>query len=88
MWICSSRTPNSTWERAQCPPEEREEFQDIERYRYFNTNNLWVDLVALEKAMEEGGLELAQIINRKELDGVKVVQLESAMGAVVAIRLS
>jgi UTP--glucose-1-phosphate uridylyltransferase len=29
-------------ESAQCPPDEEEEFQDIRRYRYFNTNNLWM----------------------------------------------
>ncbi|MBK8050421.1 MAG: UTP--glucose-1-phosphate uridylyltransferase [Anaerolineales bacterium] len=36
-------------ESAQCPPEEEAEFQDIERYRYFNTNNLWINLKALHR---------------------------------------
>ena len=31
-------------ESAQCPPAEEAEFQDIRRYRYFNTNNLWINL--------------------------------------------
>ncbi len=32
-------------EVAQCPEEDRPFFQDIQRHRYFNTNNLWIDLV-------------------------------------------
>ena len=31
-------------EAAQCPEDETDAFQDIERYRYFNTNNIWVRL--------------------------------------------
>jgi UTP--glucose-1-phosphate uridylyltransferase len=34
-------------ESAQCPPDEEAEFQDIHRYCYFNTNNLWLNLRAL-----------------------------------------
>ncbi len=34
-------------ELAQCPPDEMDAFQDITRYRYFNTNNLWVHLPTL-----------------------------------------
>ncbi len=34
-------------ESAQCPPEEADAFQDIDRHRYFNTNNLWVHLPTL-----------------------------------------
>jgi UTP--glucose-1-phosphate uridylyltransferase len=35
-------------EIAQCPEEELEAFQNIEKYRFFNTNNLWIDLVFLK----------------------------------------
>ena len=35
-------------EVAQCPPEELDEFQNVELYSYFNTNNLWIDLKALQ----------------------------------------
>jgi UTP--glucose-1-phosphate uridylyltransferase len=31
-------------ELAQCPPDEVDAFQEIDRYRYFNTNNLWIHL--------------------------------------------
>ena len=31
-------------EIAQCPEDESAAFQDIRRYGYFNTNNIWVNL--------------------------------------------
>jgi len=79
-------------ESAQCPPEETEDFQDIERYRYFNTNNLWLDLAALERALQEtdGVLPLPLIRNRKPVDPAApssppVFQLETAMGAAIGV---
>ncbi|MEM1008692.1 MAG: UTP--glucose-1-phosphate uridylyltransferase, partial [Myxococcota bacterium] len=29
-------------ESAQCPEQDQEDFQNIDKHRYFNTNNLWV----------------------------------------------
>jgi len=78
-------------ESAQCPPDEKDEFQDIQRYRYFNTNNLWVDLQALHKLVHDTGAvpELALMVNRKTLDprdekSASVLQLETAMGSAVS----
>jgi UTP--glucose-1-phosphate uridylyltransferase len=77
-------------ETAQTPPEDLESFRDYRRWRYYNTNNLWVDLRALEEALEEhdGVLELPLIVNRKTVDprdpgSPEVLQLESAMGAAI-----
>jgi UTP--glucose-1-phosphate uridylyltransferase len=79
-------------ESAQCPPDEQQEFQDIELFRYFNTNNLWVDLRALERLLtaHRGVLPLHTIVNHKTLDprepsSPPVVQLETAMGAAVSL---
>ena len=36
-------------ETAQTPEEDLERFGDIDTWRYFNTNNLWVDLRALAR---------------------------------------
>jgi UDP-N-acetylglucosamine pyrophosphorylase len=77
-------------ESAQVPSEEEESFQDIGRYGYFNTNNLWVRLDHLEEELRlQGGLfALPLIVNTKTLDpqdsgSPRVVQLESAMGAAI-----
>jgi UTP--glucose-1-phosphate uridylyltransferase len=79
-------------ESAQTPPEDEESFRDYRRWRYFNTNNLWVDLEALADELEatDGVLELPLIVNRKTVDprnsgSTAVLQLESAMGAAIGL---
>ena len=77
-------------ETAQTPPEDEESFRDYRRWRYYNTNNLWIDLQALADTLDrrEGVLELPLIVNRKTVDprdsdSPQVLQLESAMGAAI-----
>jgi UTP--glucose-1-phosphate uridylyltransferase len=77
-------------ESAQTPPEDADSFRDYRRWQYYNTNNLWVDLDALHRTLEQSGgvLELPLIINRKTVDprdsdSTPVIQLESAMGAAI-----
>jgi UTP--glucose-1-phosphate uridylyltransferase len=77
-------------ESAQCPDTDMEAFQDIDRHRYFNTNNLWLDLVALSGLLQQtqGVLGLPMIRNSKTLDprdadSPEVYQLETAMGAAI-----
>jgi len=78
-------------ELAQCPPAELETFQDVHRYRYFNTNNLWVHLPTLNQVLQErdGVLGLPLILNEKPVDPTnlsspRVYQLETAMGSAIA----
>ena len=77
-------------ETAQTPSEDQESFRDYRRWRYYNTNSLWVDLHVLKAKLDETGgvLELPLIINRKTVDprdksSPPVIQLESAMGAAI-----
>jgi UTP--glucose-1-phosphate uridylyltransferase len=78
-------------EAAQCPQEEIDAFQDIERYRYFNTNNVWVNLEALDELLSGGRvLPLPMILNPKTLDprdpaSPPVFQVETAMGAAISL---
>jgi UTP--glucose-1-phosphate uridylyltransferase len=78
-------------ESAQCGEEDRVFFQDIRRHRFFNTNNLWIDLVFLHRQLQlAGSLDLPLICNRKPLlpwdpDSLPVYQLESAMGAAIGL---
>jgi UTP--glucose-1-phosphate uridylyltransferase len=79
-------------EIAQCPEDELDGFQDVKRYRFFNTNNLWVDLEALARVLREhdGVLPLPMIRNEKTVDPAdkrspKVIQLETAMGAAISV---
>lgn len=79
-------------ESAQCPPGEEAEFQDIDRYRYFNTNNLWIRVSALEAALARGGgaLDLPMMSNEKTVNPAdpaspRVIQIETAMGAAIGM---
>jgi UTP--glucose-1-phosphate uridylyltransferase len=79
-------------ESAQTPAEDLPAFQDVTRHRYFNTNNLWLDLEALARTLEsrDGVLGLPLIVNRKPVDPSdpstpEVIQLESAMGAAIGV---
>jgi UTP--glucose-1-phosphate uridylyltransferase len=77
-------------EIAQTPPEDEASFRDFRRWRYYNTNNLWVDLRALSDLLDARGgvLPLPVIVNRKtvdprDADSTPALQLESAMGAAI-----
>jgi UTP--glucose-1-phosphate uridylyltransferase len=70
-------------EIAQVAPHDRDQFMDIDRFRVFNTNNVWIDLDALAQALDSSTLNLPLIQNHKTVAGVKIIQLETAMGAAV-----
>ncbi len=70
-------------EIAQVNPAERDLFMDIRRFQVFNTNNVWVDLLALDRILNEGELKLPLIRNRKNIAGRSVIQLETAMGSAI-----
>lgn len=79
-------------ESAQCPAEDEPAFQDIERHKYFNTNNLWIHLPTLQRvlAAKNNVLGLAMIRNSKTVDprdktSPAVYQLETAMGAAIEV---
>jgi UTP--glucose-1-phosphate uridylyltransferase len=79
-------------ETAQTPDEDREAFEDVSRHRFFNCNNIWVDIRALERTLSERGgvLGLPMIVNRKTVDpndssSPAVLQLETAMGAAIGV---
>jgi UTP--glucose-1-phosphate uridylyltransferase len=77
-------------ESAQVPDEDADSFTDFRRWRYYNTNNLWVDLRALSEVVGRSGgfVPLPLIANRKTVDPADgstppVIQLETAMGAAI-----
>jgi len=79
-------------EIAQCPEEEMEEFQDTTVYRYFNTNNIWVNLLSLKEQLKKTGnmLKLPMIVNPKRIDpgddsSTEVYQIETAMGSTISV---
>merc|ERR1711953_303619 len=78
-------------ESAQCPESDEKAFQDTAKYKYFNTNNLWVDLEKLKAIFDanSGSIPLPVMLNDKTVDprdksSTKVIQLETAMGAAIS----
>ncbi len=79
-------------EIAQCPEKELDEFRDVNVYRYFNTNTIWVNLEALRELLDAHNnvIRLSMIRNPKTVDpkdesSPPVYQLETAMGSAISI---
>jgi UTP--glucose-1-phosphate uridylyltransferase len=78
--------------RETAQAAEGDSFTDVDRWRFYNTNNLWLDLERLAALLDEhdGVLPLPLIVNDKRIDAAdasspEVVQLETAMGAAVGV---
>merc|ERR1712117_793820 len=68
-----------------------EAFQDVTKYKFFNTNNLWVDLVALKEIFDKNGgaiplpvMQNAKTVDPRDKKSLPVLQLETAMGAAIS----
>jgi len=69
-------------EAAQVPSLHVEDFKSVKKFNVFNTNNLWINLPAIKRIIEENTLDMEVIVNPKSLDGgLNVIQLETAVGA-------
>nr|QBH73777.1 UTP-glucose-1-phosphate uridylyltransferase 2 [Nicoletia phytophila] len=69
-------------EIAQVPSEHVDDFKSVKTFKYFNTNNLWVNLKAIQRVVEEKSLNMEVIVNSKHLaNGMNIIQLETAVGA-------
>jgi UTP--glucose-1-phosphate uridylyltransferase len=79
-------------ETAQTRPQDMDSALDASRHPFFHTNNLWIDLQALNEALgrRDGVLGLPILRNVKTVDPTdasspEVIQIETAMGAAVAV---
>lgn len=78
-------------EVAQCPDDELDISRDITRYRYFNTNNIWVNLEYVKMLIDtQGNVRLPMILNPKTLNprdsqSPPVYQIETAMGSAISL---
>ncbi|XP_051158501.1 UTP--glucose-1-phosphate uridylyltransferase isoform X2 [Leptopilina boulardi] len=69
-------------EIAQVPKDHVDEFKSIKKFKYFNTNNLWVKLTAIDRVLNSTDMNLEIIVNEKTSDtGLNFIQLETAVGA-------
>ncbi|KAL1868678.1 UTP-glucose-1-phosphate uridylyltransferase [Diaporthe australafricana] len=77
-------------EIAQVPKEHVNEFKSIKKFKYFNTNNIWMNIKAIKRVVENNELEMEIIPNGKSIPGdkkgesdISIVQLETAVGAAI-----
>ncbi|MGM0442680.1 MAG: UTP--glucose-1-phosphate uridylyltransferase [Fibrobacterota bacterium] len=78
-------------ERAQVSKEDQKQFEDVDRYSYFNSNSIWINLKAVrDRIARKGLMELPVIANRKHLNPRDettrdVFQIETAMGSAISV---
>lgn len=76
-------------EVAQTPQEDRESFENIEKHRFLNTNNLWINIKALHEYLRSHQhIDLPLIQNHKTVPGAEpreCIQLESALGCAIGL---
>ena len=58
-------------EIAQVPSEHVDEFKSVSKFKIFNTNNLWMNLNAVDRLTSEDPMELEVIINNKVSGGMR-----------------
>ncbi|CAD6573815.1 MAG: UTP-glucose-1-phosphate uridylyltransferase [Tremellales sp. Tagirdzhanova-0007] len=67
-------------EVAQVPKDHMDEFCSTRKFKIFNTNNIWCNLKAIKRIMDEDTLNLEIIVTD---GGQAVLQLETAIGAAI-----
>ncbi|MCA9388735.1 UTP--glucose-1-phosphate uridylyltransferase [Candidatus Berkelbacteria bacterium] len=79
-------------ELAQTNPEDQDAFADINRHLFFNTNNLWIDLIELKDTLMTNNCKLnlplirnAKTVNPTNPHSTPVFQIETAMGSAIQI---
>jgi UDP-N-acetylglucosamine pyrophosphorylase len=77
-------------ESAQCTGKDKAQFQDINKHKYFNTNNLWIRLDKLKEEVDKNGgfiplpsIENCKTVDPQDAESTDVLQLETAMGAAI-----
>lgn len=69
-------------EIAQVPSDHVDDFKSVKTFKFFNTNNIWANLRAIDRVLNARTLNMEIIVNHKTLDhGVRVIQLETAVGS-------
>jgi len=79
-------------EVAQVSYEDEADFQNFLKYKFFNTNSIWIKASALKNLMDKnnGILDLPIIVNEKNINPTdsnseKIIQLETAMGSAISL---
>ncbi|TYZ63941.1 hypothetical protein PybrP1_002908 [[Pythium] brassicae (nom. inval.)] len=78
--LVSYRDKPHLLEISQVPPQHMDDFRSINQFKTFNTNNLWVNLRAIQRLVAQDIIDIEPIVSTRTAKNVKVVQLETAAG--------
>lgn len=57
------------------------EFKCIRKFKFFNTNNLWIKLNAIDRVLSKKSMDLEITVSSKTLkNNISIIQLETAIG--------
>ncbi len=70
-------------ETGQIPKHRQEEFKNIQVFKHFNTNNIWLHLPSLKERFLANQINLPLITNTKTIAQQSIIQLETAIGSAV-----
>ncbi|MBT3515697.1 MAG: UTP--glucose-1-phosphate uridylyltransferase [Flavobacteriaceae bacterium] len=79
--LCQGKDRIQLLEIANVPPEHVAEFCGNKKFKFFNTNNIWINLIHLKRMLKEGPLDLDLVINRKQVKKQDILQLETTVGS-------
>jgi len=71
-------------ETAQAPEHMRASLESLRTFRMHNTNNLWASARRVQELVEAGELQPPVMVDRREVEGIRAVQLETTAGAAIA----
>ncbi|KAF0740683.1 hypothetical protein Ae201684_003917 [Aphanomyces euteiches] len=67
----------------QVPQEHLESYRSLNKFTMFNTNNLWVNLRAIQRMVAQDLIDIYPIVSYRTVKNTKVVQLETAAGGAI-----
>ncbi|ETL86701.1 hypothetical protein L917_13904 [Phytophthora nicotianae] len=70
-------------EASQVPPGHLDDFRAINKFETFNTNNLWVNLRAIQRLVAQDLIDMEPLVTFRTVRNHKVVQLETAAGEAI-----
>ncbi|KAF1795588.1 Nucleotide-diphospho-sugar transferase [Phytophthora cactorum] len=70
-------------EASQVPPGHLDDFRAINKFETFNTNNLWVNLRAIQRLVAQDLIDMEPLVTFRTVKNHKVVQLETAAGEAI-----
>ena len=81
--LCQEKGDIKLVEMTGVPPEHMMKFCDEEKFSFFNTNNIWINLNRLRQLLLDGPLNLDLIVNSKLVKKQNILQLETAVGSAI-----